>query len=345
MSSVIDRTEFEAVPDDLVVPDGRDADVPTDEQALDAYSRTVVSVAERLVPSVAGLRVHGGGPNGRRPAGSGSAVVISGDGLLVTSAHVVEGASGGTATFSSGDEAPFEVIGADRLSDLAVVRAAGDGYVPARLGDADTLSVGQLVVAIGNPFGFAGSVSAGVVSALGRSLVASSGPSSRLVDNVIQTDAALHPGNSGGALATSQAEVVGISTAVVGPGIGQGLGMAVPVNATTRAVIGALASGHEVRRAYLGIGGGARPLPPSVARSLGRRRGIEVLSVMAGSPAQRAGVGPGDVVVSLDGVAVEEVRDLQRLLDADRIGRRGTLGVLRDGRVSERAVTYAELPS
>ena len=353
MSTVLDRNHLDTTSDDFVGQDGHDgrdtdgpdrSDAPSDGQALDAYSRTVVSVAERLVPSVAGLRVHAGG-NGRRPAGSGSAVVISGDGLLLTSAHVVEGASGGTATLSSGDEAPFEVIGADRLSDLAVVRAAGDGYVPARLGDADALRVGQLVVAIGNPVGFAGSVSAGVVSALGRSLVASSGPSSRLVDNVIQTDAALHPGNSGGALATSRAEVVGISTAVVGPGIGQGLGMAVPINATTRAIIGGLASGHEVRRAYLGIGGGARPLPPAVGRSLGRRRGVEVLSVMAGSPAQRAGVRPGDVVVSLDGIAVEEVRDLQRLLDTDRIGRRGSLGVLRDGRVSERPVTYAELPA
>jgi S1-C subfamily serine protease len=336
MAAVIDRTDLDVAADDFVAP--------SDADALDAYSRVVTSVAERLVPSVAGLRVHGG-PNRRGPVGSGSAVVISGDGLLLTSAHVVEGASGGTATFSSGDEAPFEVIGTDRLSDLAVVRAAGDGYPPARLGDADALRVGQLVVAIGNPFGFAGSVSAGVVSALGRSLVASSGPSSRLVDNVIQTDAALHPGNSGGALAISTAEVVGISTAVVGPGIGQGLGMAVPINATTRAIIGALASGREVRRAYLGIGGGSRPLPQAVARTLGRPRGIEVLSVMAGSPAQRAGVRPGDVVVSLDGVAVEEIRDLQRLLDVDRIGTRGTLGVVRDGRLDERAVTYAALPS
>ena len=328
---------------DLGLP-GDDAPAASPHDALDAYSRTVTGVAELLVPSVAGLRVHARGQRAR-PAGSGSAVVISGDGLLLTSAHVVEGASGGTATFATGEEAPFEVIGSDRLSDLAVVRAAGDGYVPARLGDADKLRVGQLVVAVGNPFGFAGSVSAGVVSALGRSLVASSGPSSRVVDNVIQTDAALHPGNSGGALAIWSAEVVGVNTAVVGPGIGQGLGMAVPVNAATRAIIGALASGRSVHRAYLGVGGGSRPLPPLVARSLGRRRGIEVLSVMAASPAQRAGVRTGDVIVSLDGSPVEEVRDLQRLLDAERIGQRGTLGILRDGAVQERAVTYESLPS
>jgi S1-C subfamily serine protease len=322
-------------------PPGAEGDA--ERQALDAYSRTVMSVAQRLGPSVAGLRVHAGGTR-RRPGGSGSAVVISGDGLLLTSAHVVEGGSGGVATFSSGDEAAFEVIGADRLSDLAVVRVAGAGYPPARLGDADALRVGQLVVAIGNPFGFAGSVSAGVVSALGRSLVASSGPSSRLVDNVIQTDAALHPGNSGGALAVNTAEVVGVNTAVIGPGIGQGLGMAVPINATTRAIIGALVSGHEVRRAYLGIGGGSRSLPPAVARSVGRARGVEVLSVMTASPAQRAGVRPGDVIVSVDGIAVEELRDLQGLLGAERIGQRGTLGVVREGGLVERVVTYAELP-
>ena len=353
MAAVVDEVEVDEAEVDAIdavgvidAPAGVavETGVSAEAVALDAYSRTVTNVAERLVPSVAGLRVHARG-NGRRPAGSGSAVVISGDGLLLTSAHVVEGASGGTATFSTGDEAPFEVIGADRLSDLAVVRAAGDGYTAARLGDADTLRVGQLVVAVGNPFGFAGSVSAGVVSALGRSLVASAGPSSRVVDNVIQTDAALHPGNSGGALAVWNADVVGINTAVVGPGIGQGLGMAVPINATTRAIIGALASGHEVRRAYLGIGGGARPLPPAVARALGRKRGIEVLSVMAGSPAQRAGVRTGDIIVSIDGSPVEAIGDLQRMLDAERIGQRGTLGIVRDGAVRERVVTYDALPS
>jgi S1-C subfamily serine protease len=212
------------------------------------------------------------------------------------------------------------------------------------LGDADGLRVGQLVVAIGNPFGFAGSVSAGVVSALGRSLVTSSGASSRLVDNVIQTDAALHPGNSGGALAVSDAQVVGISTAVIGPGIGQGLGMAVPINATTLAIVGALASGQRVRRSYLGVGGGARPLAPAVARQLGRCRGVEVVSVMSASPAHRAGLQPGDVIVSLDSAAVEDVGDLQRLLTEELIERSGSLTVIRDGTLLERAVTYEELP-
>jgi S1-C subfamily serine protease len=322
--------------------DGRGGGI--DAGALDAYSRAVVTVAERLAPSVASLRVEVGGAS-RRAVGSGSGVVISGDGLLVTSAHVVEHGSAGTAAFADGEELSFEVVGSDRLSDLAVVRAAGDGHTSATLGDADALRVGQLVVAIGNPFGFSGSVSAGVVSALGRSLTASSGRASRLVDDVIQTDAALHPGNSGGALANSDAEVVGINTAVVGPGIGQGLGLAVPINAATRAVIGALAAGRAVRRAYLGIGGGGRPLSPKVAAAVGHARGVEVLSVMTARPAQRAGVRVGDVVVAVDGRRVESVRDLQHLLTESDIGRELSIGIVRDGRFSERSVVCEELPA
>ncbi len=313
-----------------------------DAGALDAYSRAVTGVAERLVPSVAGLRVHAARRGG---VGSGSAVVISGDGLLLTSAHVVQGARHGTATFASGEQAAFEVVGADRPSDLAVVRASGSGYVPAELGDAGSLRVGQLVVAIGNPFGLAGSVSAGVVSALGRSLAVSPGTSSRLVDNVIQTDAALHPGNSGGALAVTSGHVVGINTAVVGPGIGQGLGMAVPVNTTTLAVVAALAVGRRVRRAYLGVGGGSRRLAASTTTPAGYERGVEVTAVTEGGPAGRAGVRPGDVIVSLDGVPVHDIGDLQGLLGEERIGRPGTLGVVRDGTVHDRAVVYDELPA
>ena len=321
----------------------RDDPVGAEAGLLDAYSRAVVSVAERLVPSVASLRVDTGGGS-RRPPGSGSAVVISGDGLMVTSAHVVGRSTTGTAAFASGEEVPFELVGSDRLSDLAVVRGAGSGHRAAMLGDADALRVGQLVVAIGNPFGFSGSVSAGVVSALGRSLATSSGRSSRLVDDVIQTDAALHPGNSGGALAVADAQVVGINTAVVGPGIGQGLGLAVPVNATTRGIIGALAAGRSVRRAYLGIGGGVRPLAPKVAAEVGHVRGVEVLSVMTASPAQRAGVRVGDVVIEIDGHRVESVRDLQRLLTESDIGRELSVVVVRDGRQAERRVVCEELP-
>jgi len=245
--------------------------------ALDAYSQVVTRVAEALLPSVASLRVGADGWG----KGSGSAVAISEDGFIVTSAHVVVGAAGGFAAFGDGRELPYEVTGVDRLSDLAVVRVSGGGLQAARLGDADALRAAADVVAVGNPLGFAGSVSAGVVSALGRSFAAQSGRHARLVENVIQTDAALHPGNSGGALADSTAEVIGINTAVVGPGIGQGLGLAVPVNGITLGIIGSLMAGRRVRRAWLGIGPASRPLPPRAALDL-RQRLCVALSLLGG---------------------------------------------------------------
>jgi S1-C subfamily serine protease len=317
--------------------------VPSETAALDAYSRVVTSVAERLIPSVASLRVMVKVMGGRRPQGSGSAVAVTPDGFLLTSAHVVERSSGGTATFADGVEADFEVVGADALSDLAVIRVSGDGPAPAALGDADTLRVGQLVVAIGNPLGFAGSVSAGVVSALGRSLAANAGSNARLVENVIQTDAALHPGNSGGALADSAGRVVGINTAVIGPGLGQGLGLAVPVNATTRSILSALMREGRVRRAYLGIAGGSRPLPPKAVRAAGQSKGIEVLTVVAGSPADQAGLRPEDLILRVDGIPTADVGDLQRLMTADRIGRRVPVEVFRGGRTSTVEVVPTEL--
>ncbi|HEX2043728.1 MAG TPA: trypsin-like peptidase domain-containing protein [Acidimicrobiales bacterium] len=313
------------------------------EEPLDAYSRVVTSVAKALLPSVASLRVMTPVPGGRRPRGSGSGVVVTPDGFLLTSAHVVERSSGGVATFGDGREVDFEVVGTDALSDLAVIRAAGAAAPAATLGDADHLQVGQLVVAIGNPLGFAGSVSAGVVSALGRSFAAGAARASRLVENVIQTDAALHPGNSGGALADSSARVVGINTAVVGPGLGQGLGLAVPVNATTRAIVAALMQEGRVRRAYLGIAGGSRPLPPRAARATGREKGIEVLTVVAGSPAADAGLRPEDIILEVDGVGVADVGDLQRLMTGDRIGRPVTVTVFRRGRVDNVEVRPTEL--
>jgi S1-C subfamily serine protease len=313
-----------------------------DDLLLDSYSRTVSSVAEQLLPSVAALRVE---DHLNRAKGAGSAVVISADGLLVTSAHVVQGSNRGAAAFTTGDEAPFEVVGTDRLSDLAVLRAAGSGYQPARLGDASRLRVGQLVVAIGNPLGFEGSVSAGVVSALGRSLMASAGPGNRPLGDVIQTDAALHPGNSGGALANGSAEVIGINTALVGPMVGQGLGMAVPINEASQAVIGTLAAGRCVRRAYLGIGGGPRVLPQPVTVSTGFSRGVEVVSVVTSSPAGEAGIRPRDVIVSLDGKRIEDVRELQALLGDTYIGGVVTLEYIRDGRLARCEATCVELPS
>jgi S1-C subfamily serine protease len=314
-----------------------------DARALDAYSEVVTRVAETLLPSVASLRVMARVQGGRRPRGEGSAVVLSADGLLLTSAHVVERASGGVARFPDGRELEFDVVGADRLSDLAVIRVQGGDLEPAVLGDADHLRVGQLVVAVGNPLGFAGSVSAGVVSAVGRSFTASSGRVGRVIDNVIQTDAALHPGNSGGALADSTAQVVGISTAVIGPGIGQGLGMAVPINTNTQQIISTLVRDGRVRRAYLGVAAGPRPLPPRVAQQLGRDRGVEVTAVMPNTPAAQAGLRAEDAIVTVDGVPVEEVGDLQRLMVVERIGQPVPVEVVRGGDVVTLELVPAEL--
>jgi S1-C subfamily serine protease len=308
--------------------------VDSDEVLLDAYSQAVVGVAERLIPAVVSLR-HG--------RGNGSAVVLSSDGLLLTSAHVVAGSQVGTAVFHDDAEMPYELVGRDRLSDLAVVRVPVGGLVAATIGDAATLKVGQLVVAVGSPLGYAGSVSAGVVSALGRSLTTIDGRRARVVEGVIQTDAALHPGNSGGALATSRAEVVGINTAVIGPGIGQGLGLAVPLDATTTRVIGALVADGRVRRAEIGLGGGPRPLPPRIADRLDRGRGVEVTEVVVGGPAAAAGVRPGDILVSLAGSPVESFGDLQRLLTGDQAGRPATLEVVRGGDLHSLRITPREI--
>jgi serine protease Do len=301
---------------------------PSDEGPLDAYSRVVTEVARRLAPSVANLRVSRRIARGRRVDGGGSGVVITPDGFVLTSAHVVAGSDRGVASFVDGRELTIEVVGADALSDLAVLRTEPSELVPAELGDAESLQVGQLVVAIGNPNGFAGSVTAGVVSALGRSLPTRSGPATRIVENVIQTDAALNPGNSGGALADGDGHVVGINTAVAGVG----LGLAVPINATTRAIVGALMSEGRFRRAYIGIAGDARPLPPRLAAALGRQRGIEVVQVVEGSPADRAGLRAEDLIVEVAGAAVAGVDDLQRLMAGDLIGRTVPARLLRQGR-------------
>src|SRR5215218_5279187 len=233
---------------------------PSETQALDAYSRTVVRVAETLSPSVASLRITRRVRGGHVPAGAGSGIALTPDGFILTSAHVVAGTRHrGNASFTDGREFAFEIVGTDPLSDLAVLRADARDLIPATLGDAEALRVGQLVVAIGNPNGFAGSVTAGVVSALGRSLPARSRAATRIIDNVIQTDAALNPGNSGGALVTGRGDVVGVNTAVAGVG----LGLAVPVNHATRRVIGALMTDGRVSRGYLGIAGSPGPGSPA----------------------------------------------------------------------------------
>jgi serine protease Do len=300
-----------------------------EEEALDAYSRAVTAVAGRLAPSVANLRVSRRVRGGRMLTGGGSAVVITPDGFMVTSAHVVDRTDGeGRAAFVDGRELEFAVVGTDPLSDLAVLRADGSALVPAVLGDAEELRVGQLVVAIGNPNGFAGSVTAGVVSALGRSLPVRARAAGRIVENVIQTDAALNPGNSGGALADGRGRVVGINTAVAGVG----LGLAVPINATTRKIVGALMSEGRFRRSYLGIAGGSRPLPPRLARELGRESCVEVVEVVEGSPAALGGLRPEDLIVDLDGVPVNGVDDIQRLMAGELIGTTVRVTAVREGR-------------
>jgi S1-C subfamily serine protease len=277
---------------------------------------------------------------GQMPAGAGSAVVLTPDGFLLTNAHVVgRSDTRGRATFGDGREERFEVVGRDPLSDLALLRSEGDGLIPAELGDAEQLRVGQLVVAIGNPHGLGGSVTAGVVSALGRSLPARSRRAGRMIDNVIQTDAALNPGNSGGALADSRGRVVGINTAIAGIG----LGLAVPINEATQRVIAGLMSDGRVRRAYLGVAGGPRPVPPQARATTGQANCVEVVEVVEGGPADRAGIRPEDLILSVDGTRIERVEDLQRLMVADLIGTPVTVRLLRAGRLIELDLQPAEL--
>lgn len=302
-----------------------DNDDPT-VSGLDAYSRVVTSVAEDLRARVAALSVDTVIRGTRVVRGAGSAVVFTGDGFLLTNAHVVAHATGGQAAFEDGTAGAFDVVGADPLSDLAVVRVTGETPPPATLGDAATLKVGQLVVAVGNPLGLSGSVTAGVVSALGRSLPTRDGAAARVVEDVIQTDAALNPGNSGGALAIADGRVVGINTAVAGIG----LGLAVPINDTTRKIIGALMAEGRVRRAYLGLVMAPAPVPPRVAERTGQRTAVRLADVVRGSPADRAGLRAGDVLLTVRGAPVASATELQRSMFADAIGAPMALTVLRN---------------
>ncbi|MFB2596526.1 S1C family serine protease [Herbiconiux sp. P17] len=298
---------------------------------LDAYSQTVIGVAERVLPSVASVAVET-----RRGAGAGSASVIGADGLLLTSAHVIAGAEALEVAFADGRASEAHVVGADALSDLAVLRAIGSTPEPLRLGDATQLRVGQLVVALGNPLGLAGSVTAGIVSALGRSLPTSAG---RVIDEVIQTDAALNPGNSGGVLADGSGTVVGVNTAVAGVG----LGLAVPINSTTREIIDSLIAFGRVRRAWLGIAGVQIQLPAEVAAKVGAAKGMQVATVVADSPAALAGIRRGDIVISLDGKKIVSATAVQRLMVENAIDRLIEMTVWRNGALVDVILQPTEL--
>ena len=302
-----------------------------EEDALDAYSSAVVRVAETLLPSVAAVSVRSA-----RGVGAGSASVISDGSHQLTSAHVVAGADRAEVAFSDGSVLGARVVGSDPLSDLAVLEA--HGVLPPAIpwGDASHLRVGQLVVALGNPLGMAGSVTAGIVSALGRSLPTQAG---RVVDEVIQTDASLNPGSSGGVLADSSGRMIGVNTAVAGIG----LGLAVPINPTTREIIDALITRGRVRRAWLGVAGAQVTLSPELAARVGSRTGMQVASVVGGSPAANAGARRGDIVITIDHTPVKSATGLQRLLVEHAIGRRMELTVWRNGALVDIVVEPEEL--
>ena len=308
-----------------------------DRDLLDAYSHAVVSVVDAVGPSVVSIAVDPGGRRAEaRTAGSG--VIISSDGYVLTNSHVVHGSASLAVSLTDGRRFSASLVGEDPATDLALVQVDAPALPAARLGQSATLRVGQLVIAIGNPFGFQSTVSAGVVSAMGRSLRSTTG---RLIDNIIQTDVALNPGNSGGPLVESRGRVVGINTAIFA--MAQGISFAVPIDTATSVIPQLLARGRVVR-AYLGFGGQSRPVDRRVFRALGlpHERAIEILHVEPGTPAAGAALQRGDLVVALDGRPVQSVDDVHRLLDADAIGRDVGITVVRDGRRLDATVVPAE---
>lgn len=314
-------------------------EVRSDLELLDAYSRAVVSVVEAVGPAVVSIAVGGrpGGP-GPEPRGAASGVIIAPDGYVLTNSHVVHGASRLSATLTDGRALGATLVGEDPATDLAVIRVDAAGLPYGALGDSAALRVGQLVIAIGNPLGFQSTVSTGVVSATGRSL---RGRTGRLIENVIQTDVPLNPGNSGGPLVDSRGRIVGLNTAVIA--MAQGISFAVPVN-TVKWVVPQLLAHGRVRRAYLGLAGQGRPIDRRLARQSGLEleHAVEVLSVEPNGPAARAELEPGDVVVAMDGRPVASVDDLHRILAEWPIGRAATLTLLRGGQRHELEVTPAE---
>jgi S1-C subfamily serine protease len=294
---------------------------------LDAYSQAVIYAVERVAPAVVSIDVRKAGSErrSRAQAGTGSGFVFATDGLILTNSHVVDGASAIDVTLPDGRECVADLIGQDRHTDVAIVRISAADLTAVDFGDSQALRPGQLVVAIGNPYGFQHTVSAGVVSALGRSLRARTG---RLIEHVIQTDAALNPGNSGGPLVTTRGAVIGVNTAIIAGG--QGLSFAVPIN-TVHAILPALLRDGRVRRGYLGVAGQDVPLLRRLTRfhHLDQATGVLVISLEADGPARQAGLRDGDIIVALGKHPVTSLDDLHRLLTEDRIGARIALGVLR----------------
>lgn len=306
---------------------------------LDAYSETVIRVARTVTPHVAAIEMTGNRRNGRFRVGAGSAVLFTEDGYLLTNAHVVAGTQKGRAVFADGSGTDLEVVGADPLSDLAVIRGRAPRVPPAEFGDAESLRVGQLVIAVGNPLGLAGSVTAGVVSGLGRAIPVWAGRNRRVIEDVIQTDAALNAGSSGGALADARSRIVGINTAVAGAG----LGLAVPINTTSRRIISALLADGRVRRAYLGVVSTPIRLGASAVVRTGQREGLRVVEVLSGSPAEQAGLRAGDVLLRVGSRTVSNAESLQKLLFAEAIGVPMTIAILRDGREQEIVAVPGEM--
>jgi len=314
---------------------------PSDDALLDAYSRAVISAVELVAPAVVSVHVrHRGKPDRRSPAqeGSGSGFVFAADGLLLTNSHVVENAAEIDVVLPDGREEQADLVGQDRDTDIAVLKISAPDLTAVAFGNSQAIRAGQLVIAIGNPYGFQHTVTAGVVSALGRTLRARSG---RLIDQVIQTDAALNPGNSGGPLVTGTGAVVGVNTAIIAGG--QGLSFAVPIG-TVLAVLPALLRDGRVRRGYLGVAGQDVPLLRRVTRfhKLAQSTGVFVVSLEKDGPAAAAGLREGDIILSLDAAPVATLDDLHRLLIEDRIGSFATLGVLRDLQRLDIVVRVAE---
>ena len=329
-----------------VLPGQAQSDAGTDGELLDAYSRAVTGVVKRVGPAVVHIHSKGATQHARRRGqeeteGSGSGVLITPDGYIVTNNHVVEGAQALEVRLAGGSGCTAELVGRDPATDIAVIRIPDAGLPIARLGDSDKLAVGQLAIAIGNPLGFQSTVTAGVISALGRSLRTRSG---RLIENVIQTDAALNPGNSGGPLVDSRGFIIGINTAMIQ--FAQGICFAIPVN-TVRWVVTQLMTEGKVTRGFLGITGQVVPLPVQVVRHfrLEQETGVQVLDVTADSPAYTAGMKEGDVIVSLGQEPVKTVDDIHRRLTREAIGRTLEITVLRDWTTRlEKEITPARSP-